>query len=166
MPAKSASLLAGCALARSRAGGCAWCGGDLPPRRRTWCSDRCGEAFWTNHWWTLARSAAKRRDKYRCRRCGHVAPKRPSRVRFADEAAYRAAMRAWRAGKPVNRLEVNHRVPALGAHRALSCLHHLENLETLCVACHRETTAASRLASGGVRPGAPPNRAKVQRVSR
>ncbi len=75
-------------------------------------------------------------------------------------------MRAWRAGKPVNRLEVNHRVPALGAHRALSCLHHLENLETLCVACHRETTAASRLASGGVRPGAPPNRAKVQRVSR
>jgi hypothetical protein len=53
-------------------------------------------------------------------------------------------MRTWRAGKPLNRLEVNHRQPALGAHRTLSCVHHLENLETLCVACHRETTAAMR----------------------
>jgi hypothetical protein len=65
-------------------------------------------------------------------------------VRFPSDAAYRAAMRAWRAGKPVNRLEVNHREPARGAHGTLSCVHHLENLETLCVACHRETTAAMR----------------------
>ena len=36
-----------------RPGGCAWCGAALPPRRRTWCSDRCAEAFWNNHWWTL-----------------------------------------------------------------------------------------------------------------
>jgi hypothetical protein len=53
-------------------------------------------------------------------------------------------MRTWRAGRPANRLEVNHREPALGAHRTLSCVHHLENLETLCVACHRETTVAMR----------------------
>jgi hypothetical protein len=53
-------------------------------------------------------------------------------------------MRTWRAGRPANRLEVNHREPALGAHRTLSCVHHLENLETLCVACHRETTATMR----------------------
>ena len=59
-------------------------------------------------------------------------------------------MRAWRAGRPANRLEVNHRQPALGAHRTLSCVHHLENLETLCVACHRATTAArGRGAAGG-----------------
>lgn len=72
-------------------------------------------------------------------------------------------MRTWRAGKPVNRLEVNHREPAMGAHRTLSCVHHLENLETLCVACHRETTAAMR---HGVPPGGPPNRDRVRRVSR
>jgi hypothetical protein len=65
-------------------------------------------------------------------------------VRFPADGDYRAAMRAWRAGKPENRLEVNHRQPALGAHRTLSCVHHLENLETLCVACHREITAATR----------------------
>jgi hypothetical protein len=71
-------------------------------------------------------------------------PKRPARSRFAAETEYRAAMRTWRAGRVAGRLEVNHRVPALGAHRTLSCLHHLENLETLCVPCHRTTTAASR----------------------
>ena len=45
-------------------------------------------------------------------------------------------MRAWRKLRSSERLEVNHIVPALGAHGTLSCLHHLDNLETLCVACH------------------------------
>jgi hypothetical protein len=53
-------------------------------------------------------------------------------------------MRSWRAGKAEQRLEVNHRQPALGAHGSLSCVHHLDNLETLCVACHREATALGR----------------------
>lgn len=85
-------------------------------------------------------------------------PKRPARTRFASETAYRSALRVWRAGKSANRLEVNHREPALGAHGTLSCLHHLDNLETLCVACHRETTAAMR---GGA-PGTPPKRKSVR----
>jgi hypothetical protein len=53
-------------------------------------------------------------------------------------------MRAWRRARPEQRLEVNHVQPALGAHRTLSCLHHLENLETLCVACHKAATSATR----------------------
>jgi hypothetical protein len=157
----------------------------LPPRRRTWCSDRCGDAFWNNHWWSQARSAAKRRDKYRCIRCGHIAPKRPTRVRFPNETAYRAAARAWRAGRAENRLEVNHLSPALGAHGALSCVHHLENLETLCVACHKAFTSETRprratelnetpakAQSGelaqlrGVPPVAPPKRVSVRRAMR
>lgn len=141
---KSASLLAACALAQGRPSGCAWCGADLPPRRRAWCSDRCNTAFWNNHWWSQARHAAKVRDRYRCRRCGHAPPKRPTRSRFPVETAYKAAMRDWRGGRTANRLEVNHRVPALGAHTRLSCLHHLENLETLCVDCHKGETAATR----------------------
>jgi hypothetical protein len=75
-------------------------------------------------------------------------------------------MKAWRAGKPVNRLEVNHREPALGAHGTLSCIHHLENLETLCVACHRETTAATRpRRPTRVDPPNPPKRGRVRKVS-
>jgi predicted nucleic acid-binding Zn ribbon protein len=147
VPPKSASLLAGCTLARPHADGCAWCGQPLPARRRTWCSERCSDAFWDNHWWSRARVAAKRRDKYRCARCGHVPPKRPSRTRFPVETDYRAAMRVWRAGRAANRVEVNHRLPALGAHGTLSCIHHLDNLETLCVECHKSFTAAGRRAS-------------------
>ncbi|MDQ2872271.1 MAG: hypothetical protein M3R35_03965 [Candidatus Eremiobacteraeota bacterium] len=139
---KSASLVLACRLARPVAGGCAWCGAHLPPRRRTWCGDRCAAAFWTNHWWTLARRAAKRRDKYRCVQCGHALPKRPARAAFKTDAAYRAAMRVWRGQRRAGRLEVNHRVPCRGQHGTLSCAHHLTNLETLCIACHQQHTSA------------------------
>jgi hypothetical protein len=141
---KSAALLAACALARPLPDGCAWCGVEKPVRRRVWCSERCATAFWTNHWWTLARSATKRRDRYRCRTCGAAAPKRPSRAAFPSETAYRTAMRAWRAAKKTQRMEVNHRVPCRGKHGTLSCDHHLDNLETLCTACHRTITTIDR----------------------
>jgi len=139
---KSAALLAACALARPAPGGCAWCGTVLPARRRTWCTDTCATAFWNNHWWTQARAAAKRRDRYRCTRCGERAPVRPTRKRHPSERAYRDAMRAWRAARKTGRVEVNHRVPCRGKHGTLGCEHHLENLETLCAACHKTETAA------------------------
>jgi hypothetical protein len=50
-------------------------------------------------------------------------------------------MRAWRRERKTLRLEVNHIAPCIGAHGQLSCAHHLANLETLCIACHRATTA-------------------------
>jgi hypothetical protein len=155
---KRDALLAVCSLAPPLAeGACAWCAAPLPPRRRTWCSDRCGDAFWANHWWSVARRTAKRRDKYRCRRCGANAPKRPVKARFATHEAYLAAIRAWRAAKRTDRLEVNHIVPAQGRHRMLDCAHHLENLETLCAACHKQHTAALR----AHRVGAARRRGKV-----
>jgi hypothetical protein len=147
-------LLAVCSLAPPLAeGGCAWCAAPLPPRRRTWCSDRCGDAFWANHWWSVARRTVKRRDKYRCTRCGTAAPKRPVKSSFKTQAAYLKAMRTWRAEKRVARLEVNHIVPCRGKHGQLSCAHHLDNLETLCPACHKTHTAALRNASEQSGPG-------------
>lgn len=141
---KSATLLAACDLAARSGDGCAWCGKALTGRRRTWCSDRCGDTFWKNHWWSLARRAAKRRDKYRCTKCGHALPKRPARITYRTEAAYKTAMRTWRAERKVGRLEVNHIEAANGRHTELSCVHHLKNLETLCVACHALHTATLR----------------------
>ncbi len=46
-----------------------------------------------------------------------------------------------RAQKRKGRLEINHLTPCLGAHGELSCAHHLANLETLCVPCHKAHTA-------------------------
>ena len=51
-------------------------------------------------------------------------------------------MRAWRAAKRTARLEVNHKIPCAGKHGELSCAHHLDNLESLCPACHKQHTAA------------------------
>ena len=144
---KRDALLAVCSLApRPADGACAWCAAELPPRRRAWCSDRCGEQFWANHWWSVARSAAKRRDRYRCKRCGARGPKRPARSAHRTHAAYLAAMRAWRKEKRIARLEVNHIVPCRGKHRSLDCAHHLDNLETLCPPCHQTHTSALRAA--------------------
>jgi hypothetical protein len=75
-------------------------------------------------------------------KCGHAPAKRPNRRTASSETAYRSAMRVWRAAKKTERLEVNHVVPCGGRHRSLDCSHHLGNLETLCVACHREHTSA------------------------
>lgn len=86
-----------------------------------------------NHWWTLARQAAKKRDKRACRRCGWKPEPRPARG---------AALSLWRRGRRYARLEVNHIEPCLGAHGTLSCAHHADNLETLCVPCHRLHTGA------------------------
>jgi HNH endonuclease len=142
---KRDALLAVCSLAPPLAeGGCAWCTEPLPPRRRTWCSDRCGDAFWANHWFSAGRRLAKRRDKYRCTSCGAQQPKRPTKTGYRTQAAYLKAMRAWRAEKRVARLEVNHIVPCIGKHSELSCAHHLDNLETLCPTCHKRHTATLR----------------------
>jgi hypothetical protein len=84
----------------------------------------------------MARQAAKRRDRRCCVRCGHAPAKRPS----GDAAA----LRLWRAGRRKDRLEVNHRVPCEGRHASLSCFHHQNNLETLCVSCHAVHTRALR----------------------
>lgn len=89
------------------------CNKPLPPRRRRWCSDACGNEWARNHSWTSARHAAKRRDGFRC-------------VRL-DEAGERCS------GRP---LEVNHIEPRRGGGYGNGCHHHLDNLETLCHAHH------------------------------
>lgn len=149
---KRDALLAVCSLAPPFAdGACMWCAAELPAGRRSWCSDRCGELFWMNHWWSVARSAAKRRDRYRCRRCGSRGPKRPTAAAHRTRNAYLKALRAWRAEKKVARLEVNHIDPCGGKHGQLSCVHHLDNLETLCLPCHKEHTAALRASTAVAR---------------
>lgn len=63
------------------------------------------------------------------------------RVRPYEEAARITIDAHRRSG-----LEVNHRVPCLGAHKAASCAHHLDGLETLCHPCHLAETARQRRA--------------------
>lgn len=107
------AILAGCSLAAwdGTPGRCNWCGGDLPPRRSAWCSDRCRDEADENHWWSLASVRRRERDGA-CVRCG-------------DDRSP---------------LEVNHRRPLRGVRDWYSCDHHQGGLETLCRACHAEET--------------------------
>lgn len=101
-------------------GRCDLCGHWLVGRQKRWCGKKCALAYRRQHSWTHARTAARRRDGYRCRHCG--------------------------TGRenPECHLEVNHIMPLNGKGYGWSCAHHLENLEVLCRACHRKVTAKQR----------------------
>ena len=94
---RSGQLVEFCVLAARTDGQCRWCASELPHRRKMWCSDRCADRFWNNHWWTLARRAAKRRDRYRCKRCGHKPPPFRSQLQaFAQDRPSRS--QSYRSG--------------------------------------------------------------------
>lgn len=89
-------------------GVCDRCGATLTGRKIRWCSKDCQDAYYQNHMWQMARFAAVKRDDRRCVRCGD------------------------------SRIEVDHIIERRGMpiHQH-SCLHHQENLRTLCHECHR-----------------------------
>jgi len=115
---------------------CQWCDVEITsPRRRTWCSDSCGRAWQREHIWRFARSAAKRRAKYRCIRPGCTAARRDC--------------------------EVNHITPRNGDGYGPDCHHHLHpdelgngGLEVLCRAHHAEITKAQATARAEARRAA------------
>lgn len=100
---------------------CDWCGRDLPKRRRRWCSDACSIAVNENHWYSSGRVRTLRKDRFTCRKCGKS---RNDKVK----------------------VQVNHIKPCKGKHSLAGCWHHLDNLETLCVECHKKETARQRKA--------------------
>lgn len=103
-------------------GVCDRCEVELPKGRKRWCSDDCAAHYYRHHIWQYARNAALRRDKRRCVN-GCV---------FVDSTVP---------------LEVDHIEAAKGAHSKHACVHHLDNLRTLCVPCHKARTAEQRRAS-------------------
>ena len=113
-------------------GRCHWCNEVITgKRRRTWCSDSCGRAWQREHIWRFARSAAKRRAKYRCTKPGCTAERRDC--------------------------EVNHIQALNGLGYGPGCHHHSKadahggGLEVLCRAHHAEITAAQATARAAAR---------------
>lgn len=129
--------------------GCGRCGQPLPRKRRKWCSDACADWWHSNHRYMIARVAALSRAAIfaipRCRD-DHGYYKRP---RLHSHPLGYACVGCGGVFKK-SRVQVNHVSPALGRHRELHCIHHLDNLEVLCRGCHllvsrlqRRTPAAS-----------------------
>lgn len=59
---------------------CRWCNGPLSGRQQKWCSSDCADAFGNNHWWTMARKQAMRRDLWTCQDCGFVGWREQERI--------------------------------------------------------------------------------------
>lgn len=149
-----------------RDGHCDWCGLRLSGKRRRWCSDGCMKEFRRQHDWDTARDAALVRDGYKCQRCEVLtvgafeedwallpsAPQRPRWEQYDDEGAFQKAIEEWsprwkvftiRVVKPLMP-EVNHKTPLVGQGYAWGCVHHSDNLETLCHRCHVQVTKWQR----------------------
>ena len=124
-------------------GHCWRCGVDLPPRRRHWCSDDCGQWWRRNHDWNSAREAALKRDNQYCVKCGADGKPTGYFYRYTPGADSQYKVITGRTMFPV-KLEVNHIVPREGRGYGQGCHNHQENLETLCHTCHLAVTAQQR----------------------
>lgn len=106
---------------------CDACDKPLTKRQQRWCSTECSRLYWENHQWGMARQACLNRS---------VAVYQITRTHRPIPISWRCSVCGCTTRKP----EVNHRTPALGAHSRESCAHHQENLEVLCIPCHRSET--------------------------
>lgn len=111
------------------AGVCWYCGSDLPPRRRRWCSDTCEQTYWETWHWNSASLACARRDNDICQNC------------------HRRKNHRW--GEEQVSLEVHHLIPMNGEERSWSRLNEPSNLVTLCHECHLLAHAEMRLEARG-----------------
>ena len=130
-------------LKRKR-GPCRWCGGEVPARRFTFCSDACV------HEWKLRtdagylREQVYLRDRGVCALCGLDTEALRKDKRKLDYAARRRFEKDW--GDRRHLWDADHIVPV--AEGGGEC--DLSNMRTLCLRCHRAVTAAlrKRLAKG------------------
>jgi len=98
---------------------CIECGSPLPPRRRSYCSDKCRDAHWQRHW-SQQTELAKKMIGFRPVLWGTIAAEQ---VRLYPVCS--------RCGEKKN-LEAHHiRALKSGGSNELS------NLTTLCHDCHR-----------------------------
>jgi 5-methylcytosine-specific restriction endonuclease McrA len=122
---------------------CRWCRSEVPPRRRTFCSESCV------HEWKLRtdpgylREKVFERDKGVCAQCGVDTTGIRRDVRKLDYASRRRFFREWglREGSRKSLWDADHIVPV--AEGGGQC--DLTNMRTLCLRCHREATTALRL---------------------
>lgn len=121
---------------------CRWCQLEVPPRRRTFCSDYCV------HEWRLRtdpgylRESVFRRDRGVCALCALDTVAEWNHLRRMRRDRRMVALRAWGVtGRSRQSLwDADHIVPV--AEGGGEC--DLANIRTLCLRCHKQVTAEWR----------------------
>jgi 5-methylcytosine-specific restriction endonuclease McrA len=110
---------------------CRGCQNPVPSNRQTWCSNKCYERYEPRN----VKLAVAKRDNGICQRCGLDINAAYSewRAREPNRGKYWLDWCAWRRKKP--KPEYDHIVPFCEGGLTV-----LENMRTLCVACHKIVT--------------------------
>jgi 5-methylcytosine-specific restriction protein A len=122
--------------------GCLQCGGDITdPRRSTFCRKDCADAFYVKSRPDHARLRVFERDKGICAKC--------------RKDVFEGTGRKPRSRGTGDLWQADHINPVIEGGGECT----LDNLRTLCTACHREETAAlaKRLANKRKMASAPPD---------
>jgi 5-methylcytosine-specific restriction endonuclease McrA len=117
---------------------CRWCNLEVPPKRRTFCSDYC-----VNEWRLRSdpgylRDQVFARDRGVCAVCGldtEALRRRKRKISYAERIAFE---REW--GKRRTLWDADHILPV--AEGGGEC--DLSNMRTLCLRCHSSVTAELR----------------------
>lgn len=117
---------------------CRWCGVVVTPPRRSWCSQECVDEFLMRSSAETMRAHIFRRDNGICEACGCDTKKIERVIGFADCVSYGSGWSVFvRLGFNLHQSlwEADHVVEVCNGGET-----HLDNMQTLCVPCHKQKT--------------------------
>lgn len=133
---------------------CRWCNLEVPQGRRTFCSDWCVEEWRLRTDPGYLREKVLERDRGVCAECGLDCLAAWRRLKRLRGAARAREQREWglRNASRKSLWDADHIVPVIEGGGECD----LDNLRTLCLKCHRASTAALRKRRSGGVPASPP----------
>lgn len=138
---------------------CRNCGTEVPPGRRTFCGDACVEQWKLKSDPTYVRKLVGKRDRGRCAVCGMKCRDLEKALKLMGQLLGRLGhAKAFRELRKL--LKVEFRKTLWDADHILAVVDGgggcgLDNMQTLCLWCHREKTAAKKRRPGAEAPGLP-----------
>lgn len=126
-------------------GGCRWCGKtELPPRRKTFCSNECVDNYMIRISTSYMRKLVFKRDKGICSKCS-TDTKKISRQIYEEEKLTNSPS-SLRETYKIGKIRVKRNMGCWEANHIVPCflnggLCDLSNIETLCKICHLKETA-------------------------
>jgi 5-methylcytosine-specific restriction enzyme A len=128
---------------KAGSGACRWCGGDVPRGRYTFCGAACVEEWRLRTDPGYLRERVFERDRGVCAMCGVDTEALRKTKRKLDYSARRQFEKEWGARHSL--WDADHLTPVVEGGGECG----LANMRTLCLKCHRSTTAELRRRRAG-----------------